>query len=100
MTSIGKPLSDSGPEAHLERIVRDVGVEVRAKYRAGQTEHGGRLWEKPGMLARLTQEHHDALVYGHTLREQLAQVALLLDLGDLAQARERLRAILTTNPTD
>ena len=34
-------------EAHLERVKTDFLRRVDTKYRRGQDEHGGRLWEYP-----------------------------------------------------
>jgi len=97
-------------ELHLERITLDTIKAIREKYRSGQREHGGRLWEKNGMLARITQEHLDAVVYGHTLREQLSIVSGLMkhariaedrcDVADAVEAADSaLDAILRENPT-
>jgi len=61
------------------------------------------------MVARLEQEHLDAIVYGHTLREQLRGVIQILECETLdpldmedrvADAAKRLRAILEDQPVD
>lgn len=57
-------------DAHLERVVADVSADIRAKYEAGQADHGGNLWEKPGMLEAAISEVLDLCVYLYTLREQ------------------------------
>ena len=96
MMNTVQPLSGSenGPDAHLERIVRAVIAELKPKYRNGQAEHGGHLWEKPRMLAHLTEESLDTIVYAYTLREQLTDVLRLMLAEQFNAAYEKLRAIL------
>jgi hypothetical protein len=57
-------------EAHVGRILTAFNADLRAKYAAGQREHGGHLWEKPGMLDNAIQEAIDLVVYLYTLKEQ------------------------------
>ncbi len=57
-------------EAHLGRVKRRIVERIDAKYRAGQRQHGGRLWEKP-VLEELLDEIADLAVYAETLREKL-----------------------------
>ena len=57
-------------EAHLQRIKDRFVADVDAKYRAGQSEHKGRLWEKPGILENAYAEVLDLAVYLLTLFEQ------------------------------
>lgn len=59
-------------EAHLARLKAEFIADLDAKYRAGQDEHGGNLWEKRGMLAHAIEEAIDQVVYLYTLRDQLA----------------------------
>jgi hypothetical protein len=59
--------------AHVERIVRRLTADIRAKYEAGQQEHGGNLWEKPGMLEQAYAEVLDLATYLLTLMEQRDQ---------------------------
>jgi hypothetical protein len=61
---------DAPHEAHLARIITHVTRDIDAKYRAGQIEHGGNLWEKPGMLEQAIAEALDLCVYLYTLQEQ------------------------------
>ena len=61
---------DAPHEAHLARILARVNADMRAKYEAGQIEHGGNLWEKPGMLEQAIAEVLDLAVYLYTLQEQ------------------------------
>ena len=56
--------------AHLDRIVNRLSADLRAKYEAGQQEHGGNLWEKPGMLEQAYAEVLDLATYLLTLMEQ------------------------------
>ncbi len=60
----------SDHEAHLARIKARIATDLDAKYRAGQEHHGGRIWEKPGMLEHAIEEVLDLAVYLYTLLEQ------------------------------
>lgn len=64
---------DAAHEAHLQRILTTFTADARAKYEAGQSEHGGELWEKDGMLEHAIEEAIDLVVYLYTLREQRAK---------------------------
>ena len=57
-------------EAHLASLISRISKDLDAKYRAGQIEHGGRIWEKPGMLEHAIEEVLDLAVYLYTLRDQ------------------------------
>jgi hypothetical protein len=57
-------------EAHLARIKAKLTGDIDAKYRAGQLEHGGEIWNKPGMLEHAYAEVLDLAVYILTLMEQ------------------------------
>lgn len=61
---------DPDCEAHLARIKAQLVRDIDAKYRAGQTDHGGRLFEKPGMLENAYAEVLDLAVYLLTAMEQ------------------------------
>ncbi len=61
---------DDEHEAHLQRILDRLDADLAAKYEAGQREHGGNLWEKPGMLEHAIEEVLDLAVYLYTLLEQ------------------------------
>jgi hypothetical protein len=61
---------DAPHEAHLARIITSVTRDIDAKYRAGQIEHGGDLWMKPGMLEQAIAEALDLCVYLYTELEQ------------------------------
>jgi hypothetical protein len=60
-------------EAHLARLKSEFTADLDAKYRAGQDEHGGNIWEKKGMLAHAIEEAIDQVVYLYTLRDQLQE---------------------------
>lgn len=59
-------------QAHLDQIVSELTQDIRAKYIKGQAEHGGNIWEKPGMLEHAIEEVLDLAVYLYTLKRQLA----------------------------
>lgn len=64
---------EAANQAHLDSIVRELTQDIRAKYAKGQEEHGGRIWEKPGMLDHAIEEVLDLAVYLYTLKQQLAK---------------------------
>jgi hypothetical protein len=55
----------------MRRILSEFNLDLEAKYRAGQEEHGGNMWEKKGMLTHAIEEAIDQVVYLYTLREQM-----------------------------
>lgn len=57
-------------EKHLDDIKYAFVKAVDAKYRAGQAEHGGDLWKKPGVLEMLMDECVDFFVYAQVLKQQ------------------------------
>ena len=61
---------DDAQRAHLDRIISRLNADLRAKYEAGQQQHGGNLWEKPGMLEQAYAEVLDLATYLLTLMEQ------------------------------
>lgn len=61
-------------EAHLQRMQDKFLAQSRQKYEAGQIEHGGLMWEKPGMLEHAKEEVIDLWHYLCTLEEQIAQL--------------------------
>ena len=83
-------------EAHLRRLNEWVCARVDRKYRRGQAEHGGRLWEAPGLLAELQAETIDQLAYGQALEEHVARIFQDYDAGRATadDALARMRALL------
>ena len=86
-------------EKHLNGILADLVRDVSAKYRKGQTEHGGALWRRP-VWKDAWDEILDLCTYVHTLKMQLSVIADLAVRGAsdqsvaAAQARESCRQIL------
>lgn len=58
-------------KAHLRRLTTEANSLITTKYIAGQREHGGDLWKKPGILLMAIEEAVDQLVYLLTLKEQM-----------------------------
>ncbi len=60
-------------EIHLARIKHEAGVLISDKYRKGQNEHGGNLWDKEvyELLDNAIDEAVDQVVYLLTLRSKL-----------------------------
>jgi hypothetical protein len=89
--------SDMTPdrERHLESVLKSATSLIDQKFRRGQVEHGGNLWEKPGMLRHAIEENADQCVYLFTLEGQMSALAVGLRSGaisplDAADALERL----------
>ncbi len=72
MTNCGPRMTDE-QEAHLKRLKKTIADDFDAKYRAGQHEHGGNLWQKPGLLEAAISEALDELAYLYTLKDQRDQ---------------------------
>ena len=60
-------------ESHLASITKRFHELCDKKYRAGQAEHGGNLWEVPigGLLDAAIDEAIDQVVYLLTLKDRL-----------------------------
>lgn len=81
---------ESEQEAHLQRVQARFTVALSRKYRTGQKEHGGNLWQKRGMLDRAIEEAIDQVIYLMTLKEQFengAEGGFALD-EDVDDARQ------------
>jgi hypothetical protein len=68
---------DQEHESHLRDVKYNILNDLDRKYRQGQIEHGGNLWEKPGMLDNAIEEVIDLAVYLYTLKEQMKKNGLL-----------------------
>jgi hypothetical protein len=82
-------------ERHLAAILESATGLIDKKYRAGQAEHGGSLWEKPGMLQHAMCEMADMFPYLVTLEGQGSALVLAMRSGtitlqDAATALERM----------
>ena len=66
-------------EDHLAEIQETIAKQVDAKYRVGQAEHGGDLWERVPLVEDLIEEALDQMTYALTLKSQLTQVKQLLE---------------------
>ena len=89
-------------EAHLSEIKRRFCAAVDDKYRAGQREHGGDLWKKPGLFPMLKDETRDFIVYADTMEQQLREILDLLMTYDKTIMCEGVRRLkdLLDGPTD
>jgi hypothetical protein len=82
-------------ERHLAAVLDSAHALIDQKFRAGQVQHGGNIWEKPGMLQHAIEEVADQTVYLFTLEGQMSALALALRSGtitaqDAAGALERM----------
>lgn len=66
-------------EHHLGQVVDYITEVVGKKYRKGQKEHGGKLWEKSGLIEEAINEVADLAVYLITLRTQIKQLQKKFD---------------------
>ena len=85
---------DQEQQAHLDRVTHWQRDLLWIKYVRGQREHGGRLWEKPGMMAQALEESTDLIVYLLTLRGQLGHLAEQLKAEGLTDAANRVLRML------
>ena len=61
-------------EAHLKEM-QDAFIKMsREKYEKGQLEHGGKMWEKPGMLEYAKEEVIDLWHYLMTQERQIREL--------------------------
>jgi hypothetical protein len=82
------------PELHLQIILGQLEEKLSKKYMRGQAEHGGYLWEKPGMLMMNEQEILDQITYHFTLRDQITSALEYLKSGDAKSCELVLEKIL------
>ena len=78
-------------EAHLSRLLAELGLLVSDKYRAGAAEHGGDLTDMPvgKLIDEAIQENIDSLVYLLTAKAKLNEFKAYtsnarIDIKDLA----------------
>lgn len=83
-------------EKHLEDIKQEICRRIDAKYRRGQKEHGGNLWER-AVFPDMADEVTDFNTYFVTLQTQLRQMHALvcsikesLANGEWAKAQDML----------
>jgi len=81
-TPVSPPMSKEH-ELHLASVLESFVRDASRKYRAGQAEHGGNLWQRP-VWSDLMAEVCDMVFYAYTHKLQLATIA---DLA-LAGARD------------
>jgi len=55
---------------HLDEIKRAFVEQVEQKYLAGVRQHGGKLWEKPGLIEKAMEECVDQYTFLYTLKMQ------------------------------
>lgn len=69
---------DQGQEQHLASIVNEFKLECEKKYRAGQAEHGGNLYDVPVMslLDYAIDEAIDQVTYLLTIRQNLRKLTV------------------------
>ena len=55
---------------HAIHLADEAGRLILTKYKRGQEEHGGNLWEKENLLDSTIEEAVDLVIYLLTLKEQ------------------------------
>ncbi len=66
-------------ENHLSELIRETRSKIARKYRAGQAEHGGDLWERVPLIDDVIDEATDQMTYALTLKWQLERVKKLIE---------------------
>jgi|GEM_PF-2765950 len=82
-------------EANLEQNIQGTVQLMASKYRTGQAEHEGNLWEKSGMLRNAENEVADLNHYLPTIRLQVEQALHALHQGDTDEASLILEKLLS-----
>lgn len=59
------------PREHANQVAKEAARLILVKYKAGQKEHGGMLWTKPGIIDMAIDEAVDQVIYLLTLKHQL-----------------------------
>lgn len=81
-------------ERHLQHVLNRTTDAISTKYRAGQTEHGGKLWEID-CLAEAQKEAVDLVVYLQTEADRKhacrAVIETVIASGDLKLLPEALK---------
>lgn len=85
---------DGQSERFLDDLISHQAFATDKKYRKGQKEHGGKLWEKPGMLRNIEFENTDQSTYAFALRKQLNRVLEYQLEGSYEKATEIIKMIL------
>lgn len=67
-------------EAHLRDIKMRIQSDIDKKYRKGQAEHGGNLWERP-IMPEIRSELIDFICYQSTLDDRIRTVVFQLELA-------------------
>lgn len=66
-------------EHHLQSIKDQFAMRMDEKYRKGQAEHGGNMWEKSGMIDNAIEEVLDMAAYLFTLKAQIEKIKTVFD---------------------
>lgn len=66
---------------HRDGIILDFTQAAFDKYNKGQAEHGGKLWQKKGLIDMAIDEAIDQVVYLFTLKKQIEDAGI--ELGTL-----------------
>ncbi len=67
--------------------------EAALKYSMGQKEHGGNMWEKPGMLRNAYMECIDFMFYTSVIGQQVDAAKEALENGDMMTCWEILEGL-------
>ena len=68
-------------EEHLKGLQTTLRSKFEIKYRNGQAEHGGNLWERTPLIDDLLEETLDQVAYAVTLKQQLQKVEYHIEKG-------------------
>lgn len=70
---IGNIKMEINQEQHLQSIKDNFAALADLKYRKGQHEHGGNLWEKKHLIDMAIDEAIDQVCYLFSLKDQIQQ---------------------------
>lgn len=68
--------------AHRDSVIAEFERLCTQKYNKGQEEHGGKLWEKKGLIDMAIDEAIDQVVYLLTLKQQIEDAGVVLGQTD------------------
>lgn len=69
--------------AHRDSVIAEFSRLCTQKYNKGQEEHGGKLWEKKGLIDMAIDEAIDQVVYLLTLKQQIEDAGV--ELGEVQE---------------
>lgn len=79
---------DIKEEQHLSKTLKEYLALAIPKYRRGVEQHGGKLWEKSGLIDQAIDENIDQMYYLMEIKHQLDELGI--KLGKLKDKDENI----------